>query len=111
MDVAPDGTAFNLDNPGSDVLRASYRNGGLKPELLDSGRVYKLNFDRMLTSNVFLAGHRIRVQISGAFFPQFARNLQTGASEMTSAETRVGRIRIWHDAERESVITLPVVGW
>ncbi len=110
MDVAPDGTAFNLNNPGSEVLRASYRNGGLKPELLESGRVYKLHFDRMLTSNVFLAGHRIRVQISGSFFPQFARNLQTGASEMTSAETRVGRIRIWHDAERESVITLPVVG-
>src|SRR5262249_15012125 len=95
--------------PGSEVLRASYRNGGLKPELLEPGSVYKLDFDRMLTSNVFLKGHRIRVQISGAFFPQFARNLQTGKSEMTSSQTRAGMIRIWHDADRASSITLPVV--
>ncbi len=26
LDVAPDGTAFNLMSPGLDVLRASYRN-------------------------------------------------------------------------------------
>jgi uncharacterized protein len=109
IDVGPDGTAFNLNNPGSEVLRASYRNGGLKPELLEPGRVYKLDFDRMLTSNVFLSGHRIRVQISGAFFPQFARNLQTGESEMTSSVTRVGHIRIYHDARHRSSITLPVV--
>jgi len=109
MDVWPNGTAWNLNNPGSEVLRASYRNGGSKPELLKPGSVYKLDFDRMLTSNVFLQGHRIRVQVSGAFFPQFARNLQTGESEMTSSETRAGKIRIWHDAGRASSITLPVV--
>jgi putative CocE/NonD family hydrolase len=108
-DVAPDGTAVNLNNPGSEVLRASHRDQSLKPELLQSGRVYKLNFDRMLTSNVFLTGHRIRVQISGAFFPQFARNLQTGDSEMTSSATRVGHIRVWHDGKNVSSITLPVV--
>jgi predicted acyl esterase len=63
----------------------------------------------MLTSNVFAAGHRVRVQISGAFFPQFARNLQTGESEMTSRATRMGHIRIYHDASQASSITLPVV--
>lgn len=109
MDVWPNGTPWNLNNPGSEVLRASYRNGGSKPELLKPGSVYKLDFDRMLTSNVFLRGHRIRVQISAAFFPQFARNLQSGMSEMTSSQTRAGKIRIWHDAGRTSAITLPVI--
>jgi uncharacterized protein len=109
IDVWPSGTAFNLNNPGSEVLRASYRNEARKPELLEAGHVYKLNFDRMLTSNAFLAGHRIRVQISGALFPQFARNLQTGESEMTSAAIRVGHIRIWHDAGHASSLTLPIV--
>lgn len=109
LDVAPDGTAFNLMSPGLDVLRASYRNGTRKPELLTSGRVYRLTLDRMLTSNVFLAGHRIRVQVSGAFFPHFARNLQTGESEITSSGTRVGHIRIHHDASHASSITLPVI--
>jgi uncharacterized protein len=108
-DVAPNGTVFNLNNPGLDVLRTSYRNESRKPELLEPGQVYKLNLDRMLTSNVFMAGHRIRVQISGAFFPQFARNLQTGESEMTSSATRIGHIRVYHDASHASSITLPVV--
>ncbi len=53
LDVAPDGTAFNLMSPGLDVLRASYRNASLKPELLTPGKVYLLALDRMVTSNVF----------------------------------------------------------
>ena len=76
LDVAHDGTAFNLMSPGLDVLRASHRNASLKPELLTPGRVYRLTLDRMLTSNVFRAGHRIRVQISAAFSPHFSRNLK-----------------------------------
>ena len=109
LDVAPDGTAFNLMSPGLDVLRASYRNGSLKPELLEPNSVTKLTLDRMLTSNTFLAGHRIRVQISGAFFPHFSRNLQTGESEVTSVHTQIARIRIYHDAAHASRIVFPVV--
>jgi putative CocE/NonD family hydrolase len=109
LDVAPDGTAFNLMSPGLDVLRASFRDGARKPELLTLGRVYRLDLDRLLTSNTFLAGHRIRVQVSGAFFPHFSRNLQTGESEITSSSMRVGHIRIYHDASHRSSIALPVI--
>jgi putative CocE/NonD family hydrolase len=117
-DVAADGKAYNLMSPGLDVLRASYRNyrfpesnekGAFKPELLVPGTIYRLDFDRLLTSNVFLAGHRIRVQISGAFFPHFSRNLQTGESEITSRHTQIGHIRIHHDASHASRIVLPVI--
>jgi hypothetical protein len=109
LDVSPDGTAFNLMSPGLDVLRASYRNASLKPELLSPGKVYPLNLDRMLTSNVFREGHRIRVQISAAFSPHFSRNLQTGESEITSSKTQLGHIRIYHDAEHPSRIVLPII--
>jgi len=109
LDVAHDGSAFNLMSPGLDVLRASYRNASLKPELLTPGRVYLLTLDHMLTSNVFRAGHRIRVQISAAFSPHFSRNLQTGESEITSSQTQLGHIRIYHDAEHSSRIVLPVI--
>ncbi|HEY6385813.1 MAG TPA: CocE/NonD family hydrolase [Candidatus Acidoferrum sp.] len=109
LDVSPDGTAFNLMSPGLDVLRASYRNASLKPELLTPGKVYLLNLDRMLTSNVFRADHRIRVQISAAFSPHFSRNLQTGESEITSSQTQLGHIRIYHDAEHSSRIVLPII--
>lgn len=109
LDVAPDGTAYNLMSPGLDVLRASYRNGSLKPQLLNPGQIVRLDLDRLLTSNVFKAGHRIRVQISGAFFPHFSRNLQTGKSEMTSSEMRTGHIRIYSEAGHASRIVLPVL--
>jgi putative CocE/NonD family hydrolase len=109
LDVAPDGTAFNLMSPGADVLRASYRDATLQPELLESGKIYKLTLDRMLTSNTFLKGHRIRVQISGAFYPHFSRNLQTGESEITSKKSRAGHITIHFDPQHPSHIVLPVI--
>ncbi len=109
LDVAPDGTAFNLMSPGLDELRASYRDQTVQPNLLEPGEVYKLELNRMLTSNTFLKGHKIRVLISAAFYPHFSRNLQTGKSEIYSAEMKVGRLRIVHDAEHPSRIVLPVV--
>jgi putative CocE/NonD family hydrolase len=109
LDVAPDGTAFNLMSPGLDVLRASWRDETVKPELLEPGKIYKLTLDRMLTSNTFLKGHKIRVQLSGAFYPHFSRNLQTGESEVESKESRIGRIVVRHDAEHASRIILPII--
>jgi hypothetical protein len=50
------------------------------------------------------------VQISGAFFPHFSRNLQTGKLEMESAESRTATITIHHDRAHPSRLVLPVVG-
>ena len=109
LDVWPDGRAFNLMSPGLDVLRASYRNGSPKPELLRPGNIYQLKLHRLLTSNVFMAGHQLRIQISGAFFPHFSRNLQTGESEITSSKTKISHIRIYHDKDHPSTVTVPIV--
>jgi len=109
LDVAPDGTAFNLMSPGLDVLRASYRNETLQPEYLEPEKVTRLNLDRLLTSNTFLAGHRIRAQISGAFFPHFSRNLQTGRSEISSSGPSPCMIRVLHNKKYPSRIVLPVI--
>jgi uncharacterized protein len=108
LDVGPDGTAFNLMSPGSDVLRASYRDPERR-SLLKPGEVYKLVLSNMRTGNVFKAGHRIRVQVSASFFPDFSRNLQSGELESNSAKTRVATIRIYHGAERASRLVLPVI--
>ncbi len=109
LDVAPDGTAYNLMAPGLDVLRASYRNGGPRRELLTPGRVYKLHISTLLTSNLFRKGHRIRVQVSTAFFPHLSHNLHTGELEMESSRMRQARVRIYHDQRRASRVILPVV--
>ena len=109
LDVWPDGRAFNLMSPGLDVLRASYRNGSVKPDLLIPGKIYRLELDRLLTSNVFKAGHKLRLQISGAFAPHFSRNLQTGESEATHSASQPGHIRIYHDRESPSAVILPII--
>jgi putative CocE/NonD family hydrolase len=109
LDVAPDGTAYNLMSPGTDVLRASYRNGAQR-EQLEPGVVYALKLDRMVTANLFLRGHRLRVQISGAFAPHYSVNLQTGQLETDSSKSRVANITIYHDRTHATRLIVPVVG-
>jgi len=109
LDVAPDGNAFNLMGPGLDVQRASYRDLKAGRQLLTPGKVYEIQLNNLITSNVFLKGHRIRVQISGTFFPNFSRNLQTGKSETVSATMQKAKITIYADSKHPSRIMLPVV--
>jgi predicted acyl esterase len=49
------------------------------------------------------------VQISGSFYPNFSRNLQSGKSEVESADVKKARIRIYNDARHPSQIVLPFV--
>jgi predicted acyl esterase len=60
-------------------------------------------------ANTFREGHRIRVQISASFAPHLSRNLQTGESEVFSAQARVAQILIHHGGEFASSIRLPLV--
>ena len=108
LDVAPDGTAFNLMSPGLEVVRASYREPSKGRQLLEPGRVYALTLGDLYTANRFLKGHRIRVQVMGAFLPHFSLNLQTGESERTASVMRAARIIIRHDRTHPSRLVLPV---
>lgn len=109
LDVSPDGTAFNVVSPGLDVQRASYRDVDKGRQLLTPDKIYAIDLDHLLTSNVFLRGHKIRVQLSASFFPNFSRNLQSGESETDSSKTQKATIRIYHDAEHPSKLILPVI--
>jgi len=109
LDVSPEGVALNLMSPGLDVQRASYLDLSLGRQLLIPGKIYELRLERLITSNVFLQRHKIRVQISATFSPNFSRNLQTGKSEVNSARTRKAKIRVFHDAAHPSQVVLPIV--
>ena len=108
-DVAPDGAVWNELSPGIDVQRASQRDITRGRQLLRPGEIYEISVKGPVTSNVFKRGHRIRVQISGAFAPYFSRNLQTGDSETVSATPRKATIRIYHDQTHASHVVLPVM--
>ena len=109
LDVAPDGAAYNLMSPGSDVVRASYRDLAKGRQLLVPGRVYALALNDLVTSNLFRRGHRFRIQISASFFPNFSRNLQTGELETVSSRMQRATIRVYHDREHPSQVALHVV--
>jgi len=102
LDVAPDGTALNLMSPGLDVQRASNREHAREPQWLTPKKIYEVDLNNLITSNSFLAGHRIRVQVSASFFPNFSRNLQNGKSEVTSADMRKSTIAVYSDAAHAS---------
>ena len=108
LDVAPDGTAFSLMSPGLDVVRASLREPERGRQLLQPDRVYLIPLKNLITGNVFKKEHRMRVQISGSFFPNFSRNPQTGESERTSAVMKKSRVTVFADHDHPSRIILPV---
>ena len=57
------------------ILRARYRTSFVQPEFLEAGTVYELRLDRWATANVFLPGHRIRLEVTSSNFPRlFDRN-------------------------------------
>jgi hypothetical protein len=108
-DVAPDGAVWNQMSAGSELERASYRDIDKGRQLLEPGKIYRIDITGPVTSNLFKQGHRIRVQVSGQFFAYFSRNLQSGESETRSANARAATIRIYHEAGHPSHVVLPVV--
>ena len=75
-DVFPDGRAIRYFQTG--MQRARYRNATGEPELLEPGRIYRLEIDMWATANRFKAGHGLRIDVSSADFPRFDRNSNRG---------------------------------
>jgi len=65
--------------------------------------------DLWASSNVFLAGHRIRVEISSSSFPHWDRNTNTGLPPARADRVATARQRIFHDAAHPSHILLPII--
>lgn len=108
VDVYPDGRAINLTEG---ILRARYRDSLEVPELLQPDEVYQLTLAVGNTCNVFKAGHRIRVEVAHSNFPHWDRNTNTGnvPAADTYSDMQVSQHLIFHDHNRPSHITLPVV--
>jgi len=106
VDVWPNGFAQNLT---SGILRLRYRDSRETPELAIPGKTYHITLDLWATSNVFLAGHKLRLEVSSSNFPRFDRNLNTG--EVQAHSTRVVKAKnvIYHDSTHPSALIVPLV--
>lgn len=106
VDVFPDGTARALTDG---IQRVRYRDGKTAPKLLTPGQAAELTIDLGATSNLFKAGHRLRLEVSSSNFPRFDRNPNTGGTFGEDAEMRRAEQRVFHDSVRASRLILPVV--
>ena len=103
-DVFPDGRSIQLQNG---ILRTRYRQLDRDAELLEPGRIYRLEIDLWATANRFKLGHSIRLDISSADFPRFDRNSNRGG---IPGAPLLATQAVYHDSEHPSQLLLPVIG-
>jgi len=108
VDVRPDGRAENL---ADGIVRARYRESLSEPTPMEPGRVYEVRVDLVATSNLFRAGHRIRLEVSSSNFPRFDRNTNTGGTiaEESAEDFRQALNRVHHGGAHPSRLVLPVI--
>ncbi len=106
IDVAPDGTNRDI---ASGMVRARYRGGLDKPELLTPGAVTEYRIPLRPTANEFQPGHRIRLDITSSDFPNYDRNHNTAADPNFDARLEVAEQTIHHGGATASRLVLPVI--
>src|SRR6202011_5118667 len=106
VDLWPNGFAQNLTEG---ILRLRYRDSQEKPQLAKPGETYHITVDLWATSNVFLAGHELRLEISSSNFPRFDRNLNTGEEQATGTRMVKATNGLYHDKLRPSALVVPIL--
>ena len=106
VDVDESGYARNLTDG---VVRARYRAPRSAASLLEPGQVYEYLIDLWATSNVFKAGHRIRLEVSSSNFPRFDRNTNTGGRIAADSGFVSALQSVYHTPEYPSHVSLPIV--
>jgi hypothetical protein len=102
----PRGFAMNITDG---ILRARYRDSWERPSMMESGKIYEIRVEAFPTSNLFAAGHRIRLDVSSSNFPHLDANPNTGEEFGASRLTRVATNTVHLGAEHPSRLVLPRV--
>lgn len=102
----PEGFAMNLTDG---IIRCRYRDSWESPSLMEPGTVYEVTIEAFPTSNLFKAGHRIRLDVSSSNYPHFDLNFNTGEPEGRATRSRVATNTVWMDRTRPSHVVLPIV--
>jgi hypothetical protein len=106
VDVYPNGYSQILVEG---VIRGRYAQSYKEEHLLKPGEINEFYVDMWSTSQVFLKGHRIRLEVSSSNFPKYDRNPNTGHKFGQDAELVVAKQKIYHDAAHPSHLILPII--
>ncbi|MEC7842882.1 MAG: CocE/NonD family hydrolase [Candidatus Latescibacterota bacterium] len=102
----PHGYALNLTDS---ILRLRYRHGPDMAESLPPGEIAQIVIILYPTSNLFSAGHRLRLDISSSNFPRFDVNPNTGDPIGTERRRQGADNTVYCGAKYASHIVLPVI--
>jgi uncharacterized protein len=106
VDVGVCGYARNVCDG---IVRARYRHGSQAVVLLTPGEVEEFTISLGPTANVFMPGHRVRLEVSSSNFPHYDRNSNTGQVPQSEEDQVSARQTIYHDKAHPSRIVLPVI--
>lgn len=102
----PFGYALNLTDS---IMRLRYRKSPEKSQFLPPGEIDQLTITLYPTSNLFVAGHCIRLDISSSNFPRFDVNPNTGEKIGLNRSQVSADNSIHLDSEHPSHIILPII--
>lgn len=107
IDVDENDKAWNLDET---IQRMRYRDGYDKPMVwMEPGKVYKVRFQPMTTSNYFAPGHKLRIEISSSNFPRFDRNMNTGGKNYDEVRGVIAKNAVHHSKQYPAEVVISVV--
>jgi putative CocE/NonD family hydrolase len=106
IDVAPDGLARDVS---MGMVRARYRQSLERPALLVPGEITRFTIRMNPTSNRFLPGHRLRLDVTSSDFPNYDRNHNTAAAQNADAELALAQQTIYHGGPHASRLILPTI--
>jgi len=102
----PGGIDMNLEDG---IIRARFRNSLEKQEFMKPGTIYEFTIQLYPTSNIFKAGHRIRLDVSSSNFPRFDVNPNTGEPLNGHRRMVTATNTIYHDSGHPSHVILPII--
>jgi putative CocE/NonD family hydrolase len=91
------------------IMRLRYAEDPVQPRLRTPGEVTRMRITLFPTANLFLPGHRIRLDVSSSNFPKFDVNPNTGEPEGLARRRRVATNTVFMDAGRPSRVVLPLL--
>jgi putative CocE/NonD family hydrolase len=105
--VLPDGSAIRL---GEDIRRARFRDGPFEQKLITPGQTVQIPFEFNWLARRIPAGARLRLTIAPLNSPNYQKNFNTGGriGYERLEDARIAHIKIFHDAQRASRLTLPL---
>ncbi|KAF1070315.1 MAG: Cocaine esterase [Pseudomonas citronellolis] len=101
----PEGFAMNITDG---IIRCRYRDSWSEPTPTQPGQCFQVSIRPFATCNLFLRGHRLRLDIASSNFPRFDVNPNSGEPEGQAAHKRVARNRVHMNATRPSRLLITV---